>query len=154
METNRVFSARFFPVILPGATLAVTFNLNNLGRTSLMKSIFWDLRICRNVTFEPIPNEQNNFLFACMGTQPGIGNLVNETFGDVLGTAAFVTGQNLWFTAPGQYHFDSFYIRNILALFLNFINGDIVNTYQIYTQVIIETEDINLSQSAKPVIQQ
>jgi len=141
---NKAYSIRFFPVVMAGANLALTWNLNNQNRNMLVKSLAWDLKICRTVTFEPIPLEQNTFLLAVMGTQAGVPNMVSNIFQDIVGTAAFVTGQNLWFTTPGQYQFNSFFISNVLGFFMNLTNTDMANAYQIYSQVIVETEDTDI----------
>lgn len=144
MQKYRVFSIRFAEAVLGGAGNTITWDLNNMNRNLRLISILFDYRIVVTATFAPLPNEMNQGVLVYMGTQPGIANKVTQIFENVLGTIAFVTGENLWFHAPGHYHFESFFISNVLGMFLEINNISAIN-YTIYGTVIVETEDTGLN---------
>ena len=138
---NKVHSIRFFPVVLPGVPFISTFDLNNNNVQFQVKSITLDWLIRDNVTNQIIPEAQNDVIEITFGT--AAGNTPNSLpMLNVLGTAAFITGSNFWFHTKGQRIFDSFFLQNTLGLFVQLINRDPANAYQIYFTVITEIESL------------
>jgi hypothetical protein len=142
--TNKAHTIRFFPNVAAGAAGAATWDLNNVNRNMMLKSIAWDYQIVRAVTFEPIPLTDNDFMLVHFGTQAGIPNHFSHVFENIAGTAAFITGENVWFFEPKQYLFNGFYLSNVLGFFLTWNNLDLANAYVLYCTVLIETEDTDI----------
>lgn len=143
MQKYRVFSIRFAEAVLAGGNNTITWDLNNMNRNLRIISILFDYRIVNTATFLPLPNEMNNEVLIYMGTQAGIANKITQIFENVAGTIAFVTGENLWFHKPGHYHFESFYISNVLGFFIDINNIGATNR-TIYSTIIVETEDTDV----------
>jgi len=136
---NRVHTIRFFPPIAAGAVVNATFNVNNYGREMKVKSITHDLLIYNTATNLVLPFEQNTVIQVNLYTVAGM--IFSKAMENIAGTAAFVTGQNIWLTKPGHYEFNSFFISQQLQIGLQWANFDLVNGYTVNSTVIVEIED-------------
>jgi hypothetical protein len=140
---NRVYTAAFQNLVLPGAAMNVTFQINNFNRTAKLKSLFFDLRIRENVTNLPLQLENNNTqLFQLVIN--AFASPFAQIFEAVAGAVIFANGVQFIMRRPNQLKFDSFYIPDTLGFAFNYQNFDLLLSFVYEVTVVCEIEDISV----------
>ena len=150
-KANRVYTTVLSENVGPmGIGLGCTFQINNEGRTALLKSILFDLRI--QVQGPPpyyYPIEQNTSQFFALQVLPMPLNITrfSDTFGTINNPAVMLAnGATLVMYRPGQLLFNSFFIRNSLRFEWGYNNNDALITFTYFASIIVEIEDIDFKQ--------
>jgi hypothetical protein len=134
---NRVFSGYWEKTIAAGALFTSAFDIDSANREMKIKSLFWSLMITDTATGKKIDyittleHLFSLYIFANAAAAP-FTYVSGQTFSD--------NGNYLisWF--PGQYFFDSFFIKNNLSFQLNIRNKSAIQVMY-DTSVIVETEE-------------
>jgi len=141
---NRVYTAAFQNIVLPGAAANVTFQINNFNRLSKLKSIFFDIRIRDNASNLPLQLENNNTQLYQLVVNSFPASPFAQIYEAVVGAVIFANGVQFIMRRPGQLIFDSFHIPDTMGLAFNYTNYDLIQTYVYEVTVVTEIEDVNV----------
>lgn len=141
---NRVYTAEFFNQCAPAANADTRFKINNSNRECYLKSIYFDIAIAKTAApFTPLPLEQNNTqIFRLVISAFPALSLFASTVSDIIPLVNVVrNGTEIVLYRPGQYLWNSFYIKDILQFNFQFYNGDAAITYEYSASLVVEIED-------------
>lgn len=141
---NRVYTSEFTSVCAPDGDAPLIFYINNSNRECYLKSIFFDIRIAKDgAPFNPLPLEQNNtqLFYFSISAMP-YPSLFASAVSDIsIPNNVIRNGNEIALFRPGQYHWNSFFVKDILRFTFSYHNGDAAITYKYYGMLVAEIED-------------
>jgi len=127
-----------------GGTHGWTHVLNFTNREAKIKSVTWDLRVMVTGTANNLPLDGINVLGydLVLGILGGrIGNHIDLIGAIPAGGVIVGNGTQIYLYKPGQYLFDSFYLRTDLDFNFTIVNNDPLINYTYGCSFIFETQE-------------
>lgn len=138
MGTIRVYTGSFTFALNAGFGNFSIFQINSANREIQLKSILWDWKMRNDSTNELLAYENNGK--QKISLQIGEANKqIALPFEEISGTAVLFNGEYLTITKPGQYFFNSFFIKNSIRFNLGAQNDDLVNNFLHNGTITVET---------------
>ena len=142
MIRPNVYTTRLQNIVLAGANGQLTFDINIPNQTAKILSIYYENYVHNNVSgqvyyFPNFPGQE------CYLMVNQLATLMTKLYENPSVPASMITnGTNFLITKPGQYFFDSFFIRNTIRFLYMHNNLDIINSFGYHASVVVELEII------------
>jgi len=142
MPVIKVYTSSFNYFLGAGLGAFSNFKIESFSRELQLRSILLDWKIVNNTTNAVLPFDSPGL--EKMALQVGdLNTQISYPFIPVAGTAPVFNATFLQIYRPGQYFFNSFFIKNSISFNLSVQNDDAANTYTHALHLTVEiTEKI------------
>lgn len=140
MEVTKVYTSSFTFNLNAGFGGVSIFQISSANRELQLKSILWDWTM-RNNTTNALLSYENNGLQKISIQVGDAGRQIALPFQYISGTALVQNGEYLRINKPGQYFFDSFFIKNSIQFALSVQNDDAANSFLHSGCIVVETSE-------------